>query len=90
MSGFAHGFYDDTNGKASRLLYCPIPNKSSDFIEDDVPLEKPSRKVMYFSIILLLLCLGVVVLLAKYLSKDVDALVRGLRAPKSLAGIIIA
>ncbi|ATL43453.1 ionic transporter y4hA [Elizabethkingia sp. HX WHF] len=68
----------------------PIPNKNSDFSEDDIPLEKPSRKVMYFSIILLLLCLGIVVLLAKNLSKDVDTLVIGLGAPKSLVGIIIA
>lgn len=42
------------------------------------------------SIVLLVLCLGIVVVLAKYLSKDVDALVVGAGAPKSIVGIIIA
>ncbi|MGV0919186.1 calcium:proton antiporter [Empedobacter falsenii] len=52
--------------------------------------EKPSRKEMYISIVFLILCLGIVVLLAKLLSKDVEHIVKWAGAPKSLVGVIIA
>ncbi|GEM51476.1 ionic transporter y4hA [Empedobacter brevis NBRC 14943 = ATCC 43319] len=51
---------------------------------------KPSRKEMYISIVFLILCLGIVVLLAKLLSKDVEHIVKWAGAPKSLVGVIIA
>jgi Ca2+:H+ antiporter len=38
--------------------------------------------MMFYSIIFLILCLGIVVVLAKYLSKDVDNLVFKFGAPK--------
>ncbi|MFD2523907.1 calcium:proton antiporter [Emticicia soli] len=60
-------------------------------IEGEASLpEKPSKKEMYISIIFLLLCLGIVVLLAKLLSKDVEHIVIWAGAPKSLVGVIIA
>ncbi|WP_426478181.1 calcium:proton antiporter [Chryseobacterium sp. CBSDS_008] len=49
-----------------------------------------SRKQLYISCVLLILCLGIVVLLAKLLSKDVEHIVVSVGAPKSLVGIIIA
>lgn len=52
--------------------------------------EKPSKKEMYISILFLVLCLGIVVLLAKLLSKDVEYIVKWAGAPKSLVGVIIA
>ncbi|MGX9985060.1 calcium:proton antiporter [Soonwooa purpurea] len=58
---------------------------------DEIPLpEKPSKKEMYISILFLILCLGIVVLLAKLLSKDVEYIVKWAGAPKSLVGVIIA
>jgi len=49
-----------------------------------------SRKQLYISCALLILCLGIVVLLAKLLSKDVEHIIVSVGAPKSLVGIIIA
>lgn len=75
------------------FFIAPIP-KINDKIEineePEILPEKPSRRVMFFSIFFLILCLGIVVLLAKYLSKDVDALVLKAGAPKTIVGIIIA
>lgn len=52
--------------------------------------EMISRKKLYISGVLLILCLGIVVLLAKLLSKDVEHIVVSVGAPRSLVGIIIA
>lgn len=49
-----------------------------------------SQKQLYISCILLISSLGIVVLLAKLLSKDVEHIVVSVGAPKSLVGIIIA
>lgn len=73
------------------FFIAPIPkNSDDDNEENEMSLEKPTRKMMFYSIIFLILCLGIVVLLAKYLSKDVDNLVFKVGAPKSIVGIIIA
>lgn len=56
---------------------------------EDLP-EKISARQMYLSIFMLLLCLGIVVLLAKLLSTDVEHLVIAAGAPKSIVGVIIA
>ncbi|MDC8104487.1 ionic transporter y4hA [Chryseobacterium sp. B21-037] len=73
------------------FFIAPIPKNSDDENEENEILpEKPTRKMMFYSIIFLILCLGIVVLLAKYLSKDVDNLVFKVGAPKSIVGIIIA
>lgn len=52
--------------------------------------EKPSYKVTIISSIFLLLCLGIVVLLAKSLAPDIEKFVLQIGAPKSLVGVIIA
>ncbi|MDQ0781287.1 calcium:proton antiporter [Chryseobacterium sp. W4I1] len=52
--------------------------------------EMISRKQLYTSCVLLILSLGIVVLLAKLLSKDVEHIVVSVGAPRSLVGIIIA
>ena len=57
--------------------------------DDDFP-DKPSNRQMGISILFLILCLGIVVLLAKLLSGDVESIVKWAGAPKSLVGIIIA
>lgn len=73
------------------FFIAPIPKNSDEENEENEILpEKPTRKMMFYSIIFLILCLGIVVLLAKYLSKDVDHLVFKAGAPKSIVGIIIA
>ncbi|MGE4514169.1 MAG: calcium:proton antiporter [Chryseobacterium sp.] len=73
------------------FFIAPIPKNSDDANEEtEILPEKPTRKMMLYSIIFLILCLGIVVLLAKYLSKDVEDLVFKVGAPKSIVGIIIA
>lgn len=52
--------------------------------------ELLSRKKMLFSCLMLILCLGIVVLMAKLLSKDVEHIVLSFGAPKSVVGVIIA
>ncbi|PJJ66387.1 calcium:proton antiporter [Chryseobacterium geocarposphaerae] len=49
-----------------------------------------SRKKMLVSCFMLVLCLGIVVLMAKLLSKDVEHIVLSFGAPKSIVGVIIA
>lgn len=50
----------------------------------------PTRKVALLSGLLLLVCLGIVVLLAKTLAPDIENAVVNAGAPKSLVGVIIA
>lgn len=52
--------------------------------------ELLSRKKMFISCFMLILCLGIVVLMAKLLSKDVEHIVLSFGAPKSVVGVIIA
>lgn len=52
--------------------------------------RKLSKKKMFISCFLLVLSLGIVVLIAKLLSKDVEHIVLSMGAPKSIVGIIIA
>jgi Ca2+:H+ antiporter len=50
----------------------------------------PNNATTMASVILLFLSLGIVVILAKSLSDDIENIVLGLGAPKSLVGVIIA
>ncbi|MBI4806697.1 MAG: ionic transporter y4hA [Desulfovibrio sp.] len=50
----------------------------------------PSTRIALFSGVLLIVCLGAVVLLAKALAPSIEAGVAAIGAPKSLVGIIIA
>ncbi len=63
------------------------PNADKDA---DTHAAPPSRNTTLASGILLLLCLGIVVLLAKALAPDIENAVISAGAPKSLVGIIIA
>lgn len=57
---------------------------------EEVFAEPPTIKTTIVSAVLLVLCLGVVVLLAKALAPDIETFVRKAGAPKSLVGVIIA
>lgn len=64
------------------------------FVVDDSDLsaEKnyPNKKTTIVSFLLLIVCLGVVVLLAKALSPTLEVGITSIGAPKSLVGIVIA
>src|SRR5450830_70305 len=57
---------------------------------EEAHAEPPSNKVAITSAVLLLLCLGAVVLLAKALAPTLEVALDGLGAPKSVVGIVIA
>lgn len=57
---------------------------------EDVYAAAPTMKVTLISTLFLLLCLGIVVLLAKSLAPDIERFVTKAGAPKSLVGVIIA
>ncbi|MFZ6816108.1 calcium:proton antiporter [Undibacterium sp. Rencai35W] len=58
--------------------------------DEDVHAPLPSNKMAWMSTVLLLLCLGAVVLLAKALAPTLEHAVAAAGAPKALVGIIIA
>lgn len=58
--------------------------------DEEVHAEPPTTRATLLSTLLLLLCLGIVVLLAKSLSPTIEKGVASLGAPKSLVGIIVA
>ena len=58
--------------------------------DEDVHAAPPAKSVALWSALLLLVCLGVVVLLAKALAPDIELAVVNAGAPKSLVGVIIA
>lgn len=61
--------------------------------EDNNPAhhaEPPSGKIALISLFFLVLCLGIVVLLAKALSPTIERMVVGAGAPLALVGVIIA
>ncbi|PRB06062.1 ionic transporter y4hA [Chryseobacterium sp. MYb7] len=73
-----------------RSFFISPQNKLSENQPLQISHELISRKQLYISCILLILSLGIVVLLAKLLSKDVEHIVVSAGAPRSLVGIIIA
>lgn len=58
--------------------------------DDEPHADPPSRTTSIVSLIFLILCLGVVVFLAKALSPKIEEMVHSVGAPKSLVGVIIA
>ncbi|MDE5492015.1 calcium:proton antiporter [Elizabethkingia meningoseptica] len=54
------------------------------------PHEEVTTQKMILSLVFLVLCLGIVVLLAKALSPSIEKMVIDIGAPKSLVGVIIA
>lgn len=73
-----------------RSFFISPQNKILEIESEEVKSDKTSVKHLYTSCIMLLLCLGIVVLSAKFLSKDVEHIVVSFGAPRSLVGIIIA
>lgn len=57
---------------------------------EDAHAAPPTKKTAWLSGLLLLVCLGIVVLLAKALAPDIETAVINAGAPKSLVGVIIA
>lgn len=57
---------------------------------EDEHAAPPTQKTAWLSGVLLLVCLGIVVLLAKALAPDIEKAVINAGAPKSLVGVIIA
>lgn len=49
-----------------------------------------SKRMFFTSLLFLILCLGIVVLLAKTLSPTIESIITGYNLPKALVGIIIA
>ena len=58
--------------------------------EDAESYVKPTTNVTIVSVVFLLICLGVVVFMAKALSPPIEELVKSVGAPQSLVGVIIA
>ena len=59
-------------------------------VSEDDHAEAPNNATAISSLVFLILSLVIVVLLAKYLSKDIEKIVIDLGAPKSVVGVIIA
>jgi Ca2+:H+ antiporter len=58
--------------------------------DEDTHAEPPSNLTSFISLLFLILCLGVVVFLAKSLSPQIENVVQSFGAPESLVGVIIA
>jgi Ca2+:H+ antiporter len=63
---------------------------SGEAVDEEIHAEPPTAGAAILSAFLLLLCLGIVVLLAKRLSPTIEDAVTNIGAPKSLVGIIVA
>ncbi|WP_316788725.1 ionic transporter y4hA [Pedobacter frigoris] len=57
---------------------------------EEVHADPPSKQTAIVSMVILLLCLAIVVILAKSLAKDIEIAVLNAGAPESLVGVIIA
>lgn len=66
-----------------------LPQHTGD-VDNDDHADPPNRTTAWISLVFLLLSLGVVILLGKALSHDIEAAVVHLGAPKTLVGVIIA
>ncbi|AHG75493.1 ionic transporter y4hA [Mannheimia varigena] len=78
---------------ASFILMQTVRHRDYFLADDNNPAHHaapPSTKVAMTSLLFLIICLGIVVLLAKALSPAVEAMVVGAGAPVALVGVIIA
>lgn len=66
-----------------------LPNRSV-AADEEVHAPLPTRRQTAISAVLLLLCLGAVVLLAKSLAPPIEAAVASVGAPRAVVGVIIA
>ncbi|EXI61850.1 ionic transporter y4hA [Mannheimia granulomatis] len=77
----------------SFILIQTVRHRDYFLADDDNPshhAEPPSNKVAAISLLFLVICLGIVVLLAKALSPAIEKMVVGAGAPLALVGVIIA
>lgn len=77
----------------SFILIQTVRHRDYFLADDDNPAhhaEPPSTKVAAISLLFLVICLGIVVLLAKALSPVIESMVVGAGAPLALVGVIIA
>lgn len=77
----------------SFILIQTVRHRDYFLADDDNPshhAEPPSNKVALISLLFLVVCLGIVVLLAKALSPVIEKMVVGVGAPLALVGVIIA
>ncbi len=58
--------------------------------DDDHAAEPPTISVTILSLVMLLICLAVVIFMAKGLSPVIESFVKSIGAPKALVGVIIA
>ncbi|MEJ8755552.1 ionic transporter y4hA [Pontibacter sp. H259] len=58
--------------------------------DDSSPPLPISNQVFFMSLVFLIICLGIVVLLAKTLSPTIESIITGYNLPKTLVGVIIA
>ena len=65
-----------------------LPEETPENLE--IHAEEPSLQTAWISALLLLVCLGAVVLLAKALAPSIESGVAAMGAPKALVGVIIA
>lgn len=78
---------------AAFIMMQTVRHRDYFLAQDDDPrhhAEPPSTKVALISLVLLVVCLGIVVLLAKALSPAIESMVVGAGAPLALVGVIIA
>ncbi|MEG9475700.1 ionic transporter y4hA [Mannheimia bovis] len=79
---------------ASFILIQTVRHRDYFLVEDDDNpshhAEPPSMKVALTSLLFLIICLGIVVFLAKALSPSIEQMVLGAGAPVALVGVIIA
>lgn len=77
----------------SFILIQTVRHRDYFLADDDNPshhAEPPTNKVALISLLFLVICLGIVVLLAKALSPAIEKMVVGAGAPLALVGVIIA
>jgi Ca2+:H+ antiporter len=67
-----------------------LPNVIPEKNEEEVHAEPPTTIATFLSLVLLLVCLGAVVLIAKSLAPAIETAVVAVGAPKSLVGVIVA
>ncbi|MDH2924566.1 Ca2+:H+ antiporter [Nicoletella semolina] len=77
----------------SFIMMQTVRHRDYFLVDDNNPAhhaEPPSNKVALTSLLFLIICLGIVVLLAKALSPVIERMVVGAGAPLALVGVIIA
>lgn len=72
------------------FIILELDENSNEFKEIDSDNHQVSTHSFWFSLVILLISLGIVVFMAKGLSPSIEKMVASIGAPKSLVGVIIA